>query len=438
MKDKLSISKLQRFHKSLSSPGGIFRGATQMFLSYIVGFGAQGIYFVVLARTLGVVQFGTFAAALALASICSVLVGLGAGSVLVRDTARSKAAYSTQMGTALVYISVTAIPFGAVCLLIGMVAGESFVAVLVPLIISEMVFSRLLDLSLQVFQAQDRLRGTAILNGLAGIVRMLAVLLFYLVSGRDAKSWSIWYSLVSVCLGSGGVLSCIKAFGRPRFSGHSLRTTWRSGIFFSIGMASRIVYLDVDKYMLQLLGPLGSAGMFAAASRIVGMAGAPIQAVVYSMNTRLFRAGSTGYVSVWHSIFRPLWFILGYGLVATLALIGFAPLAPMLLGGSFRETQSAVAYLAPLVLIQGLGYLFGDALMGLGRQGLRSLLQAGAALLSFALNMALIPKFGWMGAAISALSCATLLSIILVVVFRIKWLAEKSGAAALLVSSLSI
>ena len=48
---------------------------------------------------------------------------------------------------------------------------------------------------------------------------------------------------------------------------------------------------------------------------------------------------------------------------------------------------------------QAVHYLLGDALMGLGRQGLRSALQATIAASSVILNFLLIPSVGWRGSA---------------------------------------
>src|SRR6185437_16206008 len=111
-------------------------GASRMLGSYVFGFATQGLYLVVIAKTLGAAEFGLFAGAMALVSALSSLVGAGAGNVLVLTTARQPRAISGQLVTAVVYIFATALPFSALALAVASAAGPGFVAVIVPLIIS--------------------------------------------------------------------------------------------------------------------------------------------------------------------------------------------------------------------------------------------------------------------------------------------------------------
>jgi O-antigen/teichoic acid export membrane protein len=64
---------------------------------------------------------------------------------------------------------------------------------------------------------------------------------------------------------------------------------------------------------------------------------------------------------------------------------------------------SALRWLAALPLIQVLFYLPADALTGAGYQELRSSLQVGAAVLNVGLNLVLIPRYSFVGAALATL-----------------------------------
>lgn len=385
--------------------------------SYFAGFALQGGYFIVLARTLGASSYGVFSGALALAATLAALAGLGAGNVLVMETARDRRRYRAQMGTALVYVFSSFVPLVLVAFSLGGFNNSMFLWTIVPLLVSELIFARVLDYGLQAFQAHDMLRTTAIMNIAAGFVRLCAVVIFFALGGGDAPQWALYYAAANIGLAFAVTFVCAFRFGKPQLESASLKTTWRIGIFFSLGMASRTVYADADKFLLVRFGLENSAGQYSAAYKMMSMAFAPIQAVVYSSNTQLFRAGSEGFEAVWVLVRRLLVPILAYGIFAAAMLMLVSPLIPQVLGADYTEATSALLILAPILVFQGLHYLFGDALMGLGKQAWRSSAQMVVALVSLTCNIALIPIFGWQAAAFTALGSSALLFLLTLTLF---------------------
>ena len=388
-----------------------------MLVSYVLGFGLQGIYFLIVARALGAAEYGVFAGALALATIVSTLAGLGAGSVLVMKTSRDKSQFGAQLGTALVYIILTACPLSFAAYAVGGGATTSLAKCLLPLLISELIFTRILDVGYQSFQARDLLRWTAVANGGAGAVRAVIAGSFSLLGGETATEWAWVYSASSILLGVSVLFVVILRLGGPRIVLASLVSTWRIGIFFAIGMSARVVYVDVDKYMLNRFGFEYAAGNYAAGARLMNFAFAPVQALVYSKNTAMFKSGAIGYSATWILVRRMLVPVVLYGIVSGLFVFSISPLIVSILGESFQVTADVLRLLFPLVLLQGLHYLFGDALMGLGQQSTRSAIQLGVAFLSVLLNFWLIPIYGWRGAICATLICSTLLAASVIIAF---------------------
>ncbi|MDQ0212055.1 lipopolysaccharide biosynthesis protein [Arthrobacter bambusae] len=393
--------------------------------SYVFGFATQGVYFVVIAKTLGAAEFGLFAGAMALVSALSSMVGAGAGNVLVLVTARKPQAIKGQLFTAVVYIFATALPFSALALAIASAAGPGFVTVIVPLIISEIFTLRLFDLAQQVFQARDQLGRTAICGIFAGAIRVATALAFVFVQGTSAAFWAQWYAATTIFTAIVTLTWAINSIGKLTVDRESLRSTWKTGIFFSLGMASRTLYMDADKYILSSYGMLSAAGSFSAASKIITMASAPIQALVYSLNTKFFRAGADGSTVVWLVIRKPLLLIACYGVAVGILLSACSPLVPIILGASYYEASKYLWMLSPIVVLNGIHYLFGDALMGLGRQASRSLVQFGAACIAIIFNVIFIPVIGAGAAVISALGCSAGLALIMFTIFARGYFAEK-------------
>ncbi len=388
-----------------------------LLMSFVLGFGFQGVMFILISRSLGPTQFGIFAGSFALASAFSTLSGIGGGNVLLMTVSTDRDAFDVSFGTALVYITLTFIPLSALAIPLSLAVSRDFALCLVPLLFAELIGTRIVELSQLAFQAVDRLKVTAGLNGAAGPIRFVSSVGFWLWGNHSAFSWAIVYTAVNLTLSAIYFALAIRSIGRPKVDWTDVRRRWRIGIFFSTGTMSRIVYTDSDKYLLNWFGFEQQAGTYSAASRLVNFAYLPIFSVAYAKITEMFRAGADGYASSWKVVKRLLGPVVLYATVAGVVLYFASPLVILLLGEKYSATPDALRHLAPMILLQGLGLIFGNALMGIGRQGLRSLFQASAAVLSILTNLFVIPRLGWLGAAYTAVGSAFLLAVGLMFAF---------------------
>ena len=98
-----------------------------------------------------------------------------------------------------------------------------------------------------------------------------------------------------------------------------------------------------------------------------------------------------------------------YSLILGPALWFGAPLLPRIVGASYMEAVPALRWLALLPLLRSVHSFLADSLSGAGLQGLRSAIQVGVALVNFGLNLIILPKYGWLGAAWTSLASDGLL-----------------------------
>jgi O-antigen/teichoic acid export membrane protein len=136
----------------------------------------------------------------------------------------------------------------------------------------------------------------------------------------------------------------------------------------------------------------------------------PVLAALYAAYARFFEHGASGLRSSLSFGRRLLGVFAGYGLVVGVALFVLAPLAPLVLGSDYGEAAGAIRWLAPLPLLQALGYLAGDSLTGAGYQGLRSGIQLATVGVNIVCNLWLIPLYSWRGAAWATLISYALLA----------------------------
>jgi len=410
---------------------GLPAGALWMSYSYLVGFGLQAVYFVILARVLGADEYGLFVGGLALVTTFASVAGLGGGNVLVMETARDGTAYRRQLGTALAYIALSFIPLAAIVVAIVLLITPILAWVVLPLLVSELVFTSIYDVGLQSFQSHENLSGVAHFNVGASAGRVVVVTAFAALGLNGAAGWAWCYAAVSILTAVILLIVCMRVFGTPLLNRASLRRSWRVGAFFSLGMSSRIILNDSDKFVLVSNGYESQGGQYGASHRLVNMAFAPLQAITYSLNTELFRAGKDGYRAAWRVLRRVLPIAGGYVVVAALLLWLLSPLAVAILGDDYSLMTQMLPLLA-LTLFGQMGYyFFGDALMGLGRQGVRSVSQAVVGVGVLVSNVLLVPVFGWVASAMIAIIASLVLALLLVTLFLVGLWRERRAAKAM-------
>lgn len=367
----------------------------------------QGAYFVIIARKLGVANFGVFAALVGLASVVAPFASVGTNSLTVRNvtTGRSRVQESVVIALSVTFVGGLTI---AVALLLAsrFLAPEASLPVVGLVLISDLICSRLVEACAFGFQAVIQMKVTAGVTILFHSTRLIAAVVFTSgIFGSELWNWARLYCVASLV--SAGLILIVTAtrlgFERPR-SGRC-RDDAREGFLFSVGLASQTIYNDIDKAMLGALSTPIAAGIYTAAYRVIDVAFAPMRALLGAAYPRIFIHGDEGLPAAIRFARRIAAPGFAYCAGCTAALLAGAPMVPLLLGSSFASSVPALRALAVLPILKAAQYLLADALSASGLQGRRSLAQAAVALANIAMNLYLIPNFGWQGAVASSLAC---------------------------------
>jgi O-antigen/teichoic acid export membrane protein len=91
------------------------------------------------------------------------------------------------------------------------------------------------------------------------------------------------------------------------------------------------------------------------------------------------------------------------GVIVVAGMFLFAPILPHLVGNSYRDAVSALRWLCLIPIFRCFNLSAGDALSGAGDQKFRLVCQATAAIGNGLLNLYLIPRYSWHGAAWASL-----------------------------------
>jgi O-antigen/teichoic acid export membrane protein len=368
----------------------------------------QAIYFVLIGRMLGSREYGAFVGVVALINVLSQFSSLGMEMILLRNISRDRASFAATWGKALI---VSGSGF-AVLLAISMLYGQIFLGpglrMLVPYVaVSDALFGKLAQLASRALQGADHAcwsaRLTALTNGARALVAAL-LFVFCLRAHRHASAltWVRIYWLASLAVAIVSLVIVTRMLGRPKFA----RIRWRDlgeGLSFSLSSSAISVYNDIDKTLLVSMGQSYAAGIYAAAYRVVDVMTTPIYSLYAAAAPRFFREGARGVESAAQFSRRMLRWSVPFGVAAALALALCAPVLPLAFGHSFGASIAVLRWLCVLPLIRGMQYAWGTAITASSSQWLRTATQASAAVLNLGLNLVLIPRWSWRGAAAASL-----------------------------------
>jgi O-antigen/teichoic acid export membrane protein len=374
----------------------------------------QAIFFTLIARALGVSNYGSFVGVASLVGILYPFGALGSGHLLVRSVARDKGKFPVAWGDSLVTSMLCgSLLVGAVVLISRNALPGSIPTRLVLLVaIADIPGLSLITIAGQAFQSFEQLHWTAVVNVLVSVNRLLgAVILVLVVHHPSALQWGYVYLVCTATTATAASALVFFRLGAPRLALRRTSEAFSTGFYFSVSMSAQTVYNDIDKTMLARFSSLDATGIYGAAYRLIDVSFAPILALLYSAYPNFFREGKAGIASSFSYAKPLLRRALGYAvLIAGLILI-FAGVVPYVLGDEYARATEALRWLSPLPVLKATHYFLSDTLTGAGRQGLRSAIQLAVALFNVLINLWLIPRYSWRGAAWSSIASDLLLAL---------------------------
>jgi len=342
----------------------------------------QALYFIEIARSLGVRNYGAFVGVVALVAIVYPFGALGSGNLLVKNVSRDKTLFATYWGRALVTTAIC----GSILLLFVLAVSHFALPPQIPLFLvalvgaSDLFGLNIVTISGQAFQSFDRLNWTAIINVLMSAGRLLgAIILVALHPHPSPLQWGYIYFSCTATVAVFASIMVSTALGRPLFRHPFSRLEMREGFYFSAGQTAQTVYNDIDKTMLARLGTLEATGIYGAAYRLIDVSFVPISSLLWAAYPNFFRAGNAGIAAALNYAKPLLLRALAYAAAICAILLVSANLVPRILGPDYTPTAEALRWLAVLPVFKSLHYFLSDTLTGAGYQAVRTSLQAGVA-----------------------------------------------------------
>lgn len=406
-----------------------------MFGSQILVAVFQGLQFILIARALGAHDFGRMAGILAITAVLLPFSGIGAENVIVIRLARGLGKAPVYYGNGLLMALLSGLVLIALYCFIGTtyLATLSTLKLLIIFGFSEIIVTKLIDISAHVFFGFEQHVFSGLFFSLHSLFRMLFASAFFALLYRqgELKQWLqitcdlafpddnlvlwAWFHLCAGLLAFSIVFSVtVKQVGWPKFDMPLAIKEVRTGIFYSIGISAKSVYTNIDKWVLARMVSPEINGAYTAAFRLIYMAFTPIEAVLLAASAKFFQEGAKGVTASFMIATRIVLFGSLYCLLFALAVFLCSPLIPLVLGDSYQLSTEILRWLAFLPVVLLLQDAYSDALTGADRQMARSFFQVTVAVCCFALNMVLVPQYSWLGSVASTYISQAILACLII------------------------
>jgi O-antigen/teichoic acid export membrane protein len=388
-----------------------------------INFFLQAAYFVLLARLLGVTQYGVFAGAFALVTTVTPYSTLGYGLLFMRYVSSSREDAGVYWGNAMLTTAVMSIIIAAVLSVAGPAISKTNGSLMVvELVFANCLFGELLAVAGKVFQTYEKMRLTATVQLLSSLARLIVLIVMRLtMKHASALQWS-----TGVLIASGTAALITVFWMRSTVGAVTIRIglifkrAWE-GLVFSFAGSSQTVYNDFDKTLLNRYGYSRENGFYTLAYRIIDFSTAPITALEAAVLPRYFQLSDKGFRAVAHFAWKTLRISLALGVAIAAILLLTARIIPVLVGHDFAGVLIALRWLCWIPLLRGIHRIVGNALTATAHQKIRTTNQFIVAAINIALNLWWLPVYGWIGAAWSSVVCDGLLCVLNVGVVLAVW-----------------
>ena len=357
------------------------------------------------ARYLGPAGYGLINYAASIVAFVAPVMQLGLNSVMVQEIINSPEKEGETLGTALVMNTCSAV----FCVLgiVGFVSvanrGETETLIVCALYSVLLIFQAL-EMVQYWFQAKLKSKYVSVVALIAYTV-MSAYKIFLLISKAKvywfALSQAIDYMVIAVVL-----LVIYKKIGthKFRFSTDAMKRMWKKSRHYIISSLMVTIFEQTDRIMLKIMLGDMETGYYSSAVTCAGITSFVFAALIDSFRPSIFEAKKTSEEGFQKNMTR-LYSVIIYLSLAQCLVISFgAPLIIRLLyGEAYMPAASALRIVVWFKTFAYLGSVRNIWILAENKQKYLWILNLSGALMNIALNFALIPVWGILGASVSSL-----------------------------------
>lgn len=374
-----------------------------LFFDKIVRLGMGLLVGIWTARYLGPEQFGLLNFGVATAALFAVFVKLGLQSIVVRDLVNDPAGTGVTIGTAAVLQFLGAIlAYGLLAVIISQLRPDDALARTVVLLLGLTLFMKVFDTAKYWFEAKVLSKHLVWMSNTVFLV-LSVVKVGLILTGAPLIAFVCVTVADAVIVGIGGALLFLYMGPGARVLHFRLERARRlvadSWPLFLSG-AAVVIYMKIDMLMLAQMAGDEAAGIYAAATKVSELWYFIPTIIVASVFPAILNARKQD-EGLYYRRLQQLFDLMVWSSVAVALPMTFlsVPIITMLFGMAYAEAGAVLAIHIWAAVFVFLGLASGKWFIAEGRQILNLQRTLAGAVVNIALNLALIPEYGALGAA---------------------------------------
>jgi O-antigen/teichoic acid export membrane protein len=359
------------------------------------------VTFGLIARHLGVAGFGAYSLVLTFIPLFASLADLGVTTIGVREISKRPEARARIAGTVFTVKAVLGVA-GALVLLaaIPLLPYAREVKVALGLALAGLLLHLLAMVPTVVFQSALRMDLQAAVDVTIGLTN-LALVLAVIASGGGLHALVLaWVASV----GAGCLVAFVLALRivrfRPGLDRPLAAMLLRRALPLGLVLVASVVHFRVDAVLLSLLRPIDDVGVYNAAYRFlehVLIAPALFMTAVFPVLAAYVASRDARLAA---TVQKALTFLLLLGMpIAVGAFVLARPIIVLVAGSAFEDAVTPLRILVAAVVVAFVNTLFANLLIAYDLQGRMLLVSLAAVALNVGLNLVLIPRYSYNGAA---------------------------------------
>lgn len=380
----------------------IYKNTAYLGIAEIVSKLLQFVVMLYAARLLSKEHFGKFSFALSLSFIAIVLADLGINTLLIREISRNKNLAGKYFVNAFfTKIALSLITYFIIVAALNILNYPQDTRHIVYVIWLFTILSTFTELFYSIFRAFEMMLYDALLKILRMLILAIACL-YVLFKGYGVFIFSYMFVIVETIVVVIAALIALNKFITLKididFS--FIKSLIKRSIPFGFAFVFGMIYFFIGSVMLSKIKGDVEVAIYSVAYNIA-LAILFIPTVytnaIYPVLSRYYKDGKAELKTLYEKSFKYL-YIIGLPISVGIYLLA-GRIMHFFYGENYSSSIIALQIISLYLFIKFINFLLGTVLSSIDLQGKRMLGQGATALANILLNLLLIPKFGYVGAA---------------------------------------
>lgn len=392
-----------------------------MMLANLARAGSTSAIFFSIGGFLGASGLAIFAAIGALTAILLPFSAFGFGGELIRRVAQNEETLDSSVSKAIILVVFSALFILPLLLLVwNGFYGELNVVSLIIWAISEVVFSKIVEIISQAYQATKNIKKCSAVIFFQAVTKLASVgIVIFCFDTSLMLNWVLSALALNIMCALIVVIFLMTADGvKLRIHKIYFRDI-KMGIYFSFGLSSQGVYNDADKLILaKFSSDLVGAGVYAMAYKIVDFSCMPIKSLLAVKYAGFFEHGKNGILGSFEYAKVVLKKSIKIGVFASVASFAAALFFGFVYENNYPGIYYCAAIIAAIPIIRSIHYVLGDSITGAGFQNIRSIAQLGVAIFSVVISVPAAMIYGHYGVAVASVVGDIFLALVFLIIIK--------------------